>query len=163
MDKKAFIVYVLVSVSVSTLISGMFGFYFNKNNNRGLPVDLVTSTATGGVKSPQSKPEPVVAKDILSVKGTIAEFKDGKYIITTDGSLKVTVIVDDKTVYATSFSPSEDERKVLYNTSTTTNRAGLSMAPTLKLKVGDRVEVTSKTSIKGKTQFIASMVKLIRL
>lgn len=158
MDKKALIVAVLISVSVSTLISGMFSFYFNKNSG-GLPVDLATNTVNGGAVASRSNFQPVEPREILSVEGNISEIKDGKYIITTRNSMKVTAIVDSKTIYATSFPPSEDERKVLYDMSTST---GAVASPKLKLKVGDRIEATSKTNIKGKTEFVAEMIKLLR-
>lgn len=82
--------------------------------------------------------------EIFIRKGTIKEIKEKKYIIETEAREILTIIIDDKTMFAI-YHPEAQK----FNLPTRLD----------ELKVGNTIEATAKENIKGKTEFIAEMIK----
>ena len=137
---------IIISVLVSVVISGLFSFYL---------------FGAIGKASQTVKPQLVVLGEAQSVRGSISEIKDNGYVINTNEGAIVSVIVNPETTYATSFSPTPSELEDLYGTATSAP-GDKPLISKLKLKVGDRIEATSNTSMAGKTEFTATVIKLIR-
>ena len=137
---------IIISVLVSVVISGLFSFYLFNGK-------------IGMNQAPKS--QLVVLGEAQSVSGSISEIKDSGYVINTNEGAIVSVIVNPETTYATSFSPTPSELEDLYGTATSAP-GDKPLIQKLKLKVGDRIEATSNTSMAGKTEFTATVIKLIR-
>lgn len=146
--------YFFISTLVSVVISGLFSYLLFNGKIRFLTSD---SSNTNQLEYYQ----PGAPGEILSVRGTITEIVGDEYVINTSEGERITMSVNSETTYATSFSPALAELEALYGTATSTSD-GKPLPQKLRLKVGDRIEATYSVSTTGKTEFIATGIKLIR-
>ena len=141
MNKGAYIVVVLISISVSISVSVIFNHYINKQWRVADDASILKQISPA---SKQVESELIETTEILSRRGRIAEIKDGKFIINAPEN--ITIIIDKNTIYAT-YSPDAKADGLPTKMS--------------ELKVGDYIETTAGEDIKGKTEFLAKMVKYV--
>lgn len=146
--------YFFISILVSVLISGLFSYFLFNGK-----ISFLTSDSSN--INQVEYYQPGAPGEILSVRGTITEIVGDEYVINTNEGVEVAVRVNSETTYATSFSPTPAEYGVLYGTATSTSD-GKPLPQKLKLKLGDRIEATYSATTSGKSEFVATGIKLIR-